>query len=90
MKNFIIFVILFGVSLCSVEWKSYEEGIQEIEDSRKPGIVLIHYSTCPACININKIMNMSKKIDELSKQFVMISCVNGKEPKDIAYKGGLK
>lgn len=82
-------VILMCVVSASIQWKSFDEGIHEVESQKKPGIVLIHHSTCPACINLNKIIQNSSRIEELSKQYVMMSCKNGKEPNDIDYKGGL-
>lgn len=81
-------LVLMCVVTASIQWKSYDEGINEVENQKKPGIVLIHHSTCPACINLNKIFQNSERIEELSKQFVMMSCKNGKEPNDIGYKGG--
>lgn len=84
----IIFLFYLCVVVNAIQWKSYEEGIQEIEEKNKPGIVLIHYSTCPACIHVKNIMESSEKIEKLSEKFVMISCENGKEPRDITYKGG--
>lgn len=81
-------LLLICAVTASIQWKSYDEGINEVENQKKPGIVLIHRSTCPACINLNKIFQNSERIEELSKQFVMMSCKSGKEPNDIGYRGG--
>lgn len=71
-----------------IDWKPFDEGMSEIKRGGKPGIVLIHSPSCPACRNLNAIFATSTKIQELSKSFVMIRCNNGDSLHDDAYKGG--
>lgn len=71
-----------------IDWKTFDEGMSEIKRDGKPGIVLIHRPSCPACRNLNAIFATSTKIQELSKSFVMIRCNSGENLRDDAYKGG--
>ena len=71
-----------------IDWKTFDEGMSEIKRDGKPGIVLIHRPSCPACRNLNAIFATSTKIQELSKSFVMIRCNSGEDLHDDAYKGG--
>lgn len=71
-----------------IDWKTFDEGMSEIKQSGKPGIVLIQRPSCPACRNLNAILARSTKIQDLSKSFVMIRCNSGENLHDEAYKGG--
>ena len=93
-KSEMLFVVLLLLAALScgadtIEWKSFDEGLEEMKQMNKPGVVLIHHSTCPACINLGKIFATSKKVINLSRSFVMISCSNGFVPVDPAYNGGI-
>ena len=88
LMNFLFLLFLLSSSYSMIQWQSYDDGINEIHFTHKPGIVLIHYSTCPACKHLHSIFEKSERIQALSSHFVMISCKDGNEPKDKAFDGG--
>eukprot|EP00112_Aurelia_sp_Birch-Aquarium-sp1_P009305 Seg2052.5 transcript_id=Seg2052.5/GoldUCD/mRNA.D3Y31 product="Thioredoxin domain-containing protein 12" protein_id=Seg2052.5/GoldUCD/D3Y31 len=65
-----------------IDWKTYEEGLAIAKQEKKPVIVLIHKSYCGACKALKPKIKDSKEIAELSKQFVMINCLDDEEPSD--------
>ena len=73
---------------CELQWRGYEEGFHEIETTHRPGILLVYHPQCPACRNLNRIMEQSDSIRELASHFVLIRCSNGKVPADPAFRGG--
>lgn len=83
-----ILLLVLVASSETIEWVDYQQGMNEIASTHKPGILLIHHSTCPACINLNRIMENSDHIKQLAKSFVMISCKDGVVPPDPVFKGG--
>ena len=83
-----ILLLVLVASSETIEWVDYQQGMSAIESTHKPGIVLIHHSTCPACVNLHRIMDNSDRVKQLSKSFVMISCKDGVVPPDPAFKGG--
>lgn len=83
-----LLLLILVTSSETIEWTDYQTGMKEIMATQKPGILLIHHSTCPACINLHRIMDNSEHFKQLSKAFVMISCKDGVVPHDPAFKGG--
>lgn len=73
---------------CELQWRGCEEGFHEREATRRPGILLVYHPQCPACQNLNRIMERSESIQELASQFVLIRCLNGKAPGGPAFRGG--
>ena len=63
-----------------VEWKKFREGLQEIVDEHKPGIILIEKTWCPTCKKVGERFKNDAEFVELSKQFVMIACIDDDEP----------
>ena len=57
-----------------VDWKSYDEGYNEIATTKKPGMVVFHRSYCGACQRLGESARDNEEFIELTKQFVMISC----------------
>ena len=57
-----------------INWKSYNEGYNEIATTRKPGMVVFHRSYCGACQRLGEGAADNEEFIELTKQFVMISC----------------
>lgn len=72
-----------------IRWRSYEDGMKEIKESKRPGVVLIHRDWCSACRTIGKFCRDDIPLIKMSKKFVMISCPNGEEPQDDTFKMGM-
>ncbi|GIW43673.1 MAG: hypothetical protein KatS3mg077_0955 [Candidatus Binatia bacterium] len=54
-----------------IQWRTYEEGLQEAKKSGKP-VCLIFYTTwCPHCANYSRVFQ-NDEIVELAKKFVMV------------------
>lgn len=71
-----------------IRWRSYEEGMKEIKESKRPGVVLIHREWCESCRTIGRYCRDDIPLIKMSKKFVMISCPNGEEPQDDTFKMG--
>lgn len=84
----LVVLILVVGTLCELQWRGCEKGFHEREAARRPGILLVFHPQCPACQNLNRIMEKSDSIQELASQFVLIRCYNGKMPVDPAFRGG--
>lgn len=59
-----------------------QDGIKKVTETRRPGMVIIHKSTCGACKNLKAILSGSKEIDRLSSYFIVISLVDDDEPRE--------
>lgn len=88
MKILVLLSLLAVIWGAGIEWKDYRHGVQEVIETKKPGLVLIYRPTCPACQMLNGIIQKSTRIEDLSKGFVMIRTVDGSEPMDAQYRGG--
>ena len=62
--------------------------MEEILETKKPGVVLIYRPTCPACRMLNGIFEKSPSVAALAKDFVMIRSVDGSESFQGAFRGG--
>ena len=61
-------------------WKPFKEGLQEICETKKPGIILIGKEWCESCKKTGAKFQNDKELLELSRNFVMISCYDNEEP----------
>ena len=71
-----------------IRWRTYEEGMKEIKEKKRPGMVLIHRSWCETCRNLGRMCRDNIPLIKMSKKFVMISAPNGEEPQDDTFKMG--
>lgn len=72
----------------AIQWRSFQEGIQEIMNDHKPGIILIEKTWCPTCKKVGKRYQEDAEFLELSKQFVMICCIDDEEPNYDEFRPG--
>lgn len=72
-----------------INWKSFREGLQEISEYHKPGIILIGKQWCPSCKKIGLKFQSDKELIELSRNFVMISCYDDEEPDYDDFRPGI-
>lgn len=61
-------------------WKPFKEGLKEICETKKPGIILIGKDWCETCKKTGVKFQNDKELLELSRNFVMISCYDNEEP----------
>lgn len=66
----------------NVNWVRYNEGVEESKRSGKPMLLIIHKTWCSACKALKKKVAVSKKFQELSRQFVMVNSEDDEEPDD--------
>ena len=72
-----------------IRWRSYEEGMKEIKEKKRPGLVLIHREWCSACKTIGKYCREDIPLIKMSKKFVMISAPSGEDPLDDTFQMGI-
>ena len=70
-----------------INWKNYADGIEEIRTKHKPGMLVFHRGFCPSCNRLAMEVKNNKKVINLSKHFVMVSC-DGNEPKSELFTFG--
>ena len=58
----------------------FHDGLQKILNDHKPGMVLIEKSWCPTCKKVGDRFIKDQEFHRLSKQFVMIQCIDDEEP----------
>ena len=73
-----------------IRWRSYEEGMKEIIEKKKPGVLLIHRNWCEGCRAVGRLCYDNIPLIKMSKKFVMISAPNGEEPQDETFQMGIK
>ena len=71
-----------------VQWRSFQDGIREIISDHKPGIILIEKTWCPTCKKVGQRYQNDPEFLELSKQFVMICCMDDEEPNYDEFRPG--
>lgn len=54
-----------------VKWRSYEDGLAEAKQSKKPILLIFYTEWCPHCTNYSKVFHDPKVVAK-SKDFVMI------------------
>ena len=72
----------------AILWKNYADGINEIKETHKPGMLVFHRSYCNACRRLGNDVRGNTELISRSRQFVMISC-NGNEPESDAFMIGI-
>ena len=70
-------------------WYSFDEGMREITDSNKPGIVIIYKNWCGACRALGKRISNDERLLEFSKHFVMILAADEEEPEGEKFLPGI-
>lgn len=88
MKGVIVLCVLAVLCANEIQWRDYAGGMEEILETKKPGVVLIYRPTCPACRMLNGIFEKSPSVAALAKDFVMIRSVDGSESFQGAFRGG--
>lgn len=63
-----------------IQWRKFQDGLREIATEHKPGIILIEKTWCPTCKKVGAKFQQDEEILELSKNFVMICCIDDEEP----------
>lgn len=61
---------------------SLKDGLDKINERKRPGMVIIHQSTCSVCTSLQPKFLASVDINRLNPLFVFISLQDGAEPKD--------
>ncbi|ELU04453.1 hypothetical protein CAPTEDRAFT_162540 [Capitella teleta] len=64
----------------NIEWRSLDDGLMQVAEQNKPGMILIHKTWCGACKALKPRFAKNKEIEELSKYFIMINVQDGEEP----------
>lgn len=54
-----------------IAWRSYEDGLKEAKEQKKPVCLIFYTDWCPHCSNYSKVFH-DPRIVEKSKSFVMI------------------
>lgn len=67
-----------------IRWRTFEEGLAEAKDEKKPVCLIFYTEWCPHCTNYSKIFH-DPKVVEQAKKFVMIRIDNDRE-KEISRK----
>lgn len=57
-------------------------GLTKISESKRPGMVIIHKSTCSACNSLKPKLLASKEIERLSNFFIVISLMDDAAPRE--------
>lgn len=70
-----------------IKWRTYDEGLAEAKNSKKPVLLIFYTEWCPHCANYSKVFH-DPKVVEKSKQFVMIRLDSDKN-KDLGKKYAL-
>lgn len=65
-----------------IAWRSFQDGMKEVESTNKPAVVIIYKSWCGACRGLGRRVATDGKIIEFSKRFVMILAVDEDEPEE--------
>ncbi|XP_063988407.1 thioredoxin domain-containing protein 12-like [Diachasmimorpha longicaudata] len=60
----------------SYKWKNLQRGFEEAKQSGKAIFLIIHTTTCPACIKLREKFSKSVKLIDMSQHFVMINIEN--------------
>lgn len=71
------------------EWRSFSDGMKEITETNKPGVVIIYKNWCGACRALGKRVSNDDKLLEFSKHFVMILAADEDEPEDEKWLSGI-
>ncbi len=61
----------------AIKWLSFEDGLAEAKEAKKPVCLIFYTEWCPHCTNYSKVFH-DPKVVEKSKQFVMVRIDNDK------------
>ena len=53
------------------QWRSFDEGIKEAKEKKKPVLLIFYTEWCPHCTNYSKVFHDAKVVEQ-SKNFVMV------------------
>ena len=71
-----------------INWRSYEEGINEIRETKKPGLIIFHRDKSNSCVRLGNEMRGYKQLIKRSEKFVMISCNGENDPQTDVFDYG--
>ena len=71
-----------------VDWMEYEEGMKEIREKGKPGMIVFHRDYCTQCKRLGEEIHENPKFIKRSKKFVMISCNGFNDPDTTPFEFG--
>lgn len=72
-----------------INWRQFQDGLKEIASEHKPGVILIEKSWCPTCKKVGSKFQQDAELLALSKQFVMICCIDDEEPDYDEFRPGM-
>lgn len=64
-----------------IKWVTYEAGLEEIKQSDKLMLLLIHKTWCGSCKALKPKLAASKEFAQMSRHFVMVNTEDEEEPK---------
>ena len=71
-----------------VDWKEYDEGMKEIREKGRPGMIVFHRDYCTQCMRLGEEIHENPKFIKRSKKFVMISCNGFNDPDPTPFEFG--
>ena len=71
------------------EWRSFTDGMKEIAEKNKPGVVIIYKNWCGACRALGKRVSNDERLLEFSKRLVMILAADADEPEEEKWLPGI-
>ena len=54
-----------------IQWRSFDEGLKEAKEKKKPVLLIFYTEWCPHCTNYSKVFHDAKVVEQ-SKNFVMV------------------
>ena len=72
-----------------IHWYGFQDGMKQIAETGKPGVVIVALSWSGASRGLGKRIAKDEKVIELSKQFVMILAGDEDGPEDEKWFPGL-
>lgn len=66
----------------SYEWLSLTDGLKQVEETGKEGVILFHKSWCGACKDLGPQVSEDGEMLEIAKEFVMMNVYDDEEPDD--------
>ena len=97
VRILIVFLIFLSLSLTSslggelgdeINWRTYADGIYEIKETKKPGMIVFHRDNRNSCVRLGNEMRGYKQLIKRSEKFVMISCNGENDPQSEIFDYG--
>lgn len=97
VRILIVFLIFISLSLTSslggelgdeINWRTYADGIYEIKETKKPGMIVFHRDNSNSCVRLGNEMRGYKQLIKRSEKFVMISCNGENDPQSEIFDYG--